>query len=305
MWVVLVVAGVVLLFAAGLLLLVSTARPGDGVALLARDRVAILPLRGTITDDHLVLAQLREYRDDGSVKGYVIWIDSPGGEVAPSQRLYRELARLREEGYPVVAAIGSLGASGAYYAALGSDTIYAMPGSLVGSIGVLMQLPNARELLEKVGVQVQVVKSSDHKDLGSPFRDLEPAERELLQTVVDDVYDQFVEVIVAERDLARDSVLQIADGRLLSGRLAREYGLVDEEGDLHEAIATAGEMAGLGPEPRTVVREARRVTWLDLITSLARLTWAGDAVAPSLAGAVGSAGAPDGGPRLMYVVPYR
>ncbi|MGD2153640.1 MAG: signal peptide peptidase SppA [Gemmatimonadales bacterium] len=302
-WVALVVAGVVIVFGTGLMLIVYTATPSDGITMLARDRIAILPLRGVITPSHRVIRELRDYRDDSSVRGYVLWVDSPGGEVAPSQTIYRELARVREDGYPVVAAIGSVGASGAYYAALAADTILAMPGSLVGSIGVLMEFPNAQELLEKVGVRFEVIKSTEHKDLGSPYREVTEAERELLQEVVDDVYDQFLDVVAEERGLSRDSVIEVADGRLLSGRLAVEYGLIDGEGDLVDAIAVAGNMAGLGPEPRTVVREQRRaVTWLDLLVNLAALaTGQGGAVGPlgeSLPGL-------DRGPRLMYLLRYR
>jgi protease-4 len=302
-WVALVVAGAVIVFGTGVLLIMYTAAPSDGLTMLTRDRIAILPLRGVITQNHRVIQELRDYRDDGSVRGFVLWVNSPGGEVAPSQTIYRELTRVRDEGYPVVAAIGSVGASGAYYAALGADTILAMPGSLVGSIGVLMEFPNAQELLEKVGLRFEVIKSAEHKDLGSPYREVTEAERALLQEVVDDVYDQFLDVIAEERGLSRDSVVEVADGRLLSGRLAVDYGLIDGEGDLVDAIAIAGNMAGLGPEPRTVLREERRrVTWLDLLGSLA-------ALATGQSGAVGPLGESwpglDQGPRLMYLLRYR
>ena len=304
-WVALVVAGVIALFAAGLMLAVYTASPRDGVSVLARDRIAILPLLGVITQNHLVLSQLRDYRDDGSIRGFVLWIDSPGGEVAPSQAIYRELSRYREDGFPIVAAIGSVGASGAYYAALGADTVLAMPGSLVGSIGVVMEFPVAEELLEKVGVQFEVIKSAEHKDLGSPYRPATDSDRQLLQEVVDDAFDQFVEVIVEERALTRDSVVKVADGRLLTGRLAIEYGLVDGEGDLVDAIEMAGLMAGLGPEPRTVQREeARRVTLFDLFTSMIRWVTAGriaaapftDSLTPEFL---------ERGPRLLYLLNSR
>jgi protease-4 len=297
-WVALIVASVVLVFGAGLVLVVYTASPGDGVAVLARDRIALLPLRGVITENHRVLREIREYRRDNSVKGFVLWVNSPGGEVAPSQSIYRELSRVREDGYPVVAVIGSVGASGAYYAALGADTILAMPGSLVGSIGVLMEFPNFEELLDKIGLRYEVIKSSEHKDLGSPYREATDEERALLQGVVDDVYDQFVDAIAEARGLSRDSVIEVADGRLLSGREAIEFGLIDQEGDLVDAIAMAGNMAGLGPEPRTVVREVRRVTWLDLMTSLAQQVLSGEAAA-QLGEAVLDGGFRRG-PRLLY-----
>lgn len=302
LWVILIVVAVVLVFAAGLALVVITAGPSDGVTVLARDRVAVLPLRGVITDNHRVLRELRDYRRDGSVRGYVVVINSPGGEVAPSQSIYRELMRLREDGYPVVAVIGSVGASGAYYAALGADTILAMPGSLLGSIGVLMEFPNFQELLEKVGLSYEVIKSAEHKDLGSPYREVTDEERELLQNVVDDVYGQFIEAIVESRGISRDSVLLVADGRLMSGREAVEYGLIDKEGNLVDAIAMAGNMAGLGPEPRTVIREERRGTWVDLLTSLARGVLGPESGA-ALIGEMPLDGPLRRGPRLLYELP--
>lgn len=268
-WVVLGIAGVGLVFVTGLLLVLRTAAPG-GMGILGRDRIAVIPLRGVITGGHALTRQLREYRQDNSVRGFVVHIDSPGGEVAPSQSIYRALRRAREDGYPVVAAIGSVGASGAYYAALGADTILAMPGSLVGSIGVIMEFPNARQLLEKVGLRFEVVKSGEFKDIGSPFRDATEEDRARLQAVVDDVYGQFVDAIAEARNLPHDSVARVADGRVLSGRQAAEYGLVDREGDLEDAIAIAGLMAGLGPEPRIVSPRAKRgVTLLDLLTTVA------------------------------------
>ncbi len=298
-WVALVVAAVVVVFGAGLALVVYTTSPRDGVTVLGRDRIAILPLRGVITQDHRVLRELRDYRKDSSVKGYVLWVNSPGGEVAPSQSIYRELARARDEGYPVVAAIGSVGASGAYYASLGADTILAMPGSLLGSIGVIMEFPIYEELLDKVGLRFEVVKSAEHKDIGSPYRPITPEERGLLQSVIDDVYGQFVDAIASERGMSRDSVEVVADGRLLSGQLAIEYGLIDGEGNLDDAIAMAGNMAGLGPEPRTVLREVRRVTWWDVITSLARGVLGGEGAAASLSDIL-SEGGLRRGPRLLY-----
>jgi protease-4 len=298
-WVVLIVVAVMLVFGAGLALVAYTASPAGGVSVLVRDRVAVLPLLGVITENHRVLSELRDYRRDGSVKGYVLLINSPGGEVAPSQSINRELSRLREDGYPVVAAIGSVGASGAYYAALGADTILAMPGSLVGSIGVLMEFPNYEQLLDKVGLSYEVIKSAEHKDLGSPYREVTDEERELLQDVVDDVFGQFIQAVVESRNLSRDSVLRVADGRLLSGRQAVEYGLIDGEGDLVDAITMAGNMAGLGPEPRTVIREERRGSWIDLMTSLVRGVLGRQSPA-SLIGETLLDGSLRRGPRLLY-----
>src|SRR4051812_29670584 len=144
-------------------------------------RIAILELNGTIDDDQQFIKDLRDFRKDGSVKGYIVSINSPGGVVAPSQSIYHELKRVRQEDkVPVYAVIGGVGASGGYYVALGADSIFAEPGSMTGSIGVIMEFPDASGLMQKVGVQMQVVKSAEHKDIGSPFRPMTESDRALL-----------------------------------------------------------------------------------------------------------------------------
>lgn len=245
------------------MLVVARGRP---VRLWPRGAVALVPLRGLIADDAGFIRQLRQHKRDRSIKGFVIYIDSPGGAVAPSQSLYHELKKTREEGYPVVAAIGSVGASGAYYVALGADSVFALPGSLTGSVGALMELPNAERLLAKVGLSVEVVKSAEHKGAGSPFRRLGEADRRILQGVVDEVYRQFLDAVAQERGLGPDAISEIADGRVLTGRRAQELGLIDAEGNLSDAIAAAGRMAGLGPDPKVFVREEKRPRLWEWIT---------------------------------------
>ncbi len=238
------------------------------------DRIAILEVSGVIGDDAELLEQLRELRDDSRVRGYVVAINSPGGVVGPAQSIYRELKRLRSEGEPVVAVMGAVGASGGYLVALAADTILAMPGTLTGSIGVIMELPNAAELMDKVGVQVEVVKSSEHKDLGSPFRPMGEGDRMLLDSLIQDVYGQFVDVVVEERDLPRAQVLAVADGRVISGRQAVGLGLVDGIGNVTDAVAIAGRMAGLGDDPAVVRPREDAPTLLDVLlarTPLGRL----------------------------------
>lgn len=239
-------------------------RGGQGLGL--GGRIAVLDVEGLIDDDQRFLRDLRRFRDDGSVKGYVVNINSPGGVVAPSQSIYQELRRVREEDdVPVVAAIGGVGASGGYYIALAADSIFALPGSITGSIGVIMEIPDASELMQKVGVRVESVKSAEHKDVGTPFRPMSPGDRALLDSLVRDVYGQFVDVVAAERSLERERVLEVADGRILSGRQALEQGLVDRLGNREDALATAGRMAGLGGEPRIVWPPEDRPTLWDVM----------------------------------------
>ncbi|MEX0907235.1 MAG: signal peptide peptidase SppA, partial [Gemmatimonadota bacterium] len=224
-------------------------------------RIAVLSIDGVIHDDRDLLDQLREFRDDASVRGYLVEINSPGGVVAPSQSIYRELRRVRDEDeVPVVAAISGVGASGGYYIALAADSIFALPGSITGSIGVIMEVPDASELMAKVGVRMQTVMSSEHKDVGSPFRPLGAGDRAILDSLVLDVFTQFVGVVALERNLPEGTVLEIADGRILSGRQALDRRLIDRLGNRVDALATAGRMAGLGETPRTVRPPEPRAT---------------------------------------------
>lgn len=253
-----------LLFFVAALGVVIAVAAGDGLGI--GERIAIVEVDGLILDDEELLEQIRRFRDDVSVRGFVVAINSPGGIVAPSQSVYRALRELREEDErPVIASIGSVGASGGYYVALGADSIYVLPGSITGSIGVVMEFPNARELMDKVGVDMTVVKSSEHKDIGSPFREMTEADRALLQEVVQDVYDQFVDAVALERQLPREAVLGMADGRLFSGRQAIRNRLADAEGNLYDAIGAAGRLAGLGDEPRVVRPPEPGVTVFDLL----------------------------------------
>jgi protease-4 len=249
----------------GVVLAVVFAIGGDrGIGVSGR--IAVLPIEGTITDDRELLEDLRGFRRDRSVRGFVIAINSPGGVVAPSQSLYSALRELREsDDRPVIAAIGGVGASGGYYLALGADSIFALPGSMTGSIGVIMELPDASGLLQKVGIRMQTVQSAEHKDIGSPFRPLNEGDRALLESLIRDVYDQFVAVVATERRLDEAAVRRLADGRILSGRQAQQAGLIDRLGNIDAAVAAAGRMADLGDRPRTMYPPEERATIWDVL----------------------------------------
>lgn len=250
---------------AGVVLAVLHASRG-GTGLGLGGRIAVLEVSGIIEDDASFLDDLERFRDDPSVQGYLVHINSPGGVVAPSQSIYQELRRVRDEdGKPVVAAISSVGASGGYYVALAADSIFALPGSITGSIGVIMEVPDVSELMGKVGVRMQTVQSAEQKDIGSPFRSLGPEDRAILESLVLDVYNQFVEAVVEARGLERGTVEQLADGRILSGRQALGHRLIDGLGNRADALAAAGRMAGLGDEPRTVQPPRQGPSLLDVL----------------------------------------
>ena len=240
----------VLVTVAGIALAVI-ASSGGGLGL--GGRVALVEIDGLLLDDEELLEQLHWLREDPTVRGFVVEINSPGGVVAPSQSIYQTLRAIRDEdGLPVVASIGSVGASGGYLVALGADSIYVLPGSITGSIGVIMEFPNASELMDRIGFRMETVQSAEHKDIGSPFRAMTEEDRVILGTLVDDVYMQFVDLVAEERDMSRERVLAMADGRLFSGRQAVGNGLADAEGNIDDAIAAAGRMAELGDDPYVI-----------------------------------------------------
>jgi protease-4 len=231
------------------------------------DRVAIIAVEGVITDSREVIEQLHRYRDLPAVRALVLRINSPGGAVAPSQEIYQEVLKFRRQtGKPVVASLGSVAASGGYYVAAAADRIVANPGSITGSIGVILQIPNVSGLLQKVGIKTTVIKAGENKDLGSITRDLTEAERRILQEVMDDVHVQFIEAVAQGRRMDRARLEPLADGRIFSGRQALGLGLVDELGDLSDAIDRAGSLVGISGRPK-VIQERRRRSWLwDLLT---------------------------------------
>ena len=231
------------------------------------EKIAVIDINGAISKSDKVIELIHRYRDNGSIKAIVVRIDSPGGSVAPVQEIYSELKKLEK---PVVASLGGTAASGGYYIACAADEIFANPGTLTGSIGVIMQFMKMKGLYDKVGIDQQTVKSGRFKDTGSPIRNLSPEEKELLQETIDDVHHQFVDAIFDERknQLTRDEVQALADGRIFSGNQALEYKLVDKLGNLQDAIAHAAELGGIVGKPK-VTRVKREPTLLERLIGVA------------------------------------
>src|SRR4030066_1579650 len=238
----------------------------QGASLDFGDKIAIIDVHGVISSSSNVIRQLKKFGEDSSIPALVIHIDSPGGGVAASQEIYAEINKVRKKGKIIVASMSSLGASGGYYIACAADTIVANPGTITGSIGVIFEFPVVEGLLKKVGVRFEVVKSGALKDVGSMWRDMTPQERKMVQDLINDTYDQFVDVIVKERELNRREVLQLADGRVFTGRIAKDLKLIDELGNLEDALKIANEMGGMSGEPKVVKeRPRRRATIFDLL----------------------------------------
>jgi protease IV len=261
-WIALALLGLLLFAVIGVSLLISATLD---TGWLGGEKVGVIRIEGVITDSRETIDELRRFRDNPSIKAVVLRIDSPGGGVVPSQEIHAELLKARKDGrLKVIASMGNLAASGGYYIAVATDKIVANPGTLTGSIGVIMELANVQGLLEKVGVQSVVIKSGRYKDLASPFRAMSAEDRALLQSVLDDVHDQFIRAVATGRALKVEQVRDLADGRIFTGRQARTAKLVDELGDLQDAIKLAARLVGIEGEPR-VVEPRKRFSLRDLL----------------------------------------
>ncbi len=257
-----------------LLALVSLARVSGGY-------VGLIQIEGVLLEDRTVIKQLHRLRDHPRVKAVVIRLNTPGGTLAAAQSIAEEMSKLRRAGKPVVAAMAEVCASAGFFISCAADRSYAAPGSITGSIGAILRYPEAGALFRKIGVRVEVVKSSPYKDMGDFSRPLTPDERRLLQSVLDDMHAQFLEMVLDTRgdkiasslakrrnlpltDLAPEAVkaeLQtLADGRIFSGRQAQALGLVDHLGNLDDAVDLAARLGGLRGKPR-VWREKPPTLW--------------------------------------------
>lgn len=223
------------------------------LATVGKERIALVRIEGPILDSRATVDELESYSQDPLIKAIVLRIDSPGGGVAASQEIYNAVKRVRmEKQKTVVTSMGTVAASGGYYIAVASDRILANPGTLTGSIGVIMQLANFEELMDKIGVKNFVIKSGRYKDVGSPFRMMGDEERTLLQSVMDDAHRQFIEAVAEGRTLDVADVEALADGRVLTGQQAKDVLLVDGLGDLKDAVRLAAQMTGIKGSPPVI-----------------------------------------------------
>lgn len=207
---------------------------GEG-GMFGGKKIGVVEIKGPITGSKKQLEHLRRFERTESIAGIVVRIDSPGGAVAPSQELYAAVDRASQS-KPLAVSMGSTAASGGYYIACGSDMIFANPGTVTGSIGVITQLFNVEGLLDKIDIGVNTVKTGEFKDAGSPFDEFTPAEREYFSELLQDIYGQFVDDVAESRGLEVETVEQYADGRVFTGRQAEKYKLVDELGGFQDAI---------------------------------------------------------------------
>ncbi len=231
------------------------------------EKVGVVELTGIITDAKEIIKQLKNFREENTIKAIVIRIDSPGGGVGPSQEIFREIQKTVKT-KKVVASMGAIAASGGYYVAAGADGIVANPGSITGSIGVIMGFTNFQRLLEKIGLAPVVVKSGQYKDIGSPVRNMTEDERKIFKQFVDNIHRQFVEAIAEGRKMDRAKVESLADGRIFSGEEAKSIGLVDRLGNLEDAIEWAGRMGGIKGKISAVYAKKQRFSLLEYLVDM-------------------------------------
>jgi protease-4 len=269
---VILIAALGFFFFIAVILLAVLALSGEGGWTgLGGDRIAVIYVEGVIFDSRTTVEQMKLYADDERVKAVLIRIDSPGGGVAASQEIYDQVRWLREEKKKkVIVSMGSVAASGGYYIACPADYILANPGTVTGSIGVIAEWVNYASLLKWAQMQPEVIKSGEMKDAGSPTRELNPKEREYLQGIINQMYQQFVNAVAAgraDKGLSRERILQLADGRVYTGEEAVREKLIDELGSFEAALRRTAEIAGIRGEPQVVTPpRPRRGSLLDLLT---------------------------------------
>ena len=257
--IILVIAG---LLGGAMVIVMKSLSPSS--APLFSEKIGVIPVEGTISSSQTVTSQLVEFRKDAGIKAILLKVNSPGGAIAPSQEIYREIQKTIPV-KKVVVSMGTVAASGGYYISAAANKIVANPGTITGSIGVIMEFVRVEDLLTKIGVDLEIMKSGEFKDIGSPDRKLTQREREILNAMIMDMQNQFVEAIVRGRGLSLEEVQRIADGRIFSGARARELGLVDVLGNFQDAVEITKELAGIKGDVTLVYAKKKRLELFDLL----------------------------------------
>lgn len=231
------------------------------------DKIGVVDLAGVILDPSEVNEQLRKFADDGSIKAIIIHVNSPGGGVAASEEIYREVKRVRDEKKKyITASIETVGASGAYYVSSATNKIYADNGSVVGSIGVIAEWVNYGDLMRWAKLKPEILKVGEFKDTGDPTRELTPAERQYMQGLIDNMYGQFVQAVADGRHAKVSDIKPIADGRVWTGEQALGMHLIDQVADFRSAVLDTAQHVHISGEPSLVHSERERKSLLDLLT---------------------------------------
>ncbi len=230
---------------------------GEESSFMPGEKIAVIEIKGVIIDSRPIINEILKFKKNDSVKAVVLRINSPGGAVGPSQEIFKEVMKLNKE-KKVVASLGSIATSGGYYIACAAEKILANPGTITGSIGVMMKFTNFEQLFSKIGLKGVMIKSGEYKDIGSPFREMTPKDKKILKGVIRDIHRQFIEVVAEGRKIPLKKVREkLADGRIFTGNQAKGLGLVDELGNLQDTIRIAAKMADIQGEPRVIYPKER------------------------------------------------
>ncbi|MDD2540275.1 MAG: signal peptide peptidase SppA [Desulfuromonadaceae bacterium] len=259
-----ILISIILLFALSVKIAGTILRSED-TSIISEKGVGLVEVKGMILDSRETVRQLRYFLKQDTVKAVVLRVDSPGGIVAPSQEIYSEVKKFAAK-KKIIVSMGSLAASGGYYISAPATMIYANPGSITASIGVILKLSNIESLMDKIGIKSYTLKTGKFKDSGSPFRKFSAEDRAMLQLVIANTHEQFVRAVAEGRKLPIEDVRKIADGRILSGEQAKEHKLVDRLGTLQDAIEEAGRLAGISGEPELLLPPKKKINYLDLLT---------------------------------------
>jgi protease-4 len=230
------------------------------------DKIGVVDLDGVIMDPNEMVEDLRRFNDDDSIKAIIIHVNSPGGGVAASEEIYREVKRIHDKkSKPIVSSIQTVGASGAYYVSSATNKIYADSGSVVGSIGVIAEWVNYGDLMRWAKLKPEVLKVGQFKDTGDPTRELTPAERQYMQGLIDNMYGQFVQAVADGRHAKVDDIKGIADGRVWTGQQALDLHLIDQVADFRSAVLETAKSVGISGEPVLVHPERQRKSLMDML----------------------------------------
>jgi len=256
-----ILAGVGLVLGIAMIIVLKVFTPSSNLSFSSK--IGVIPIEGAILDSQAITEQLGRFRKDKGIKAIILRINSPGGAVGPTQEIYREVLRTVET-KEVVASLGGVAASGGYYIAAAAKQIVANPGTITGSIGVIMEFVRFEELLNKIGIKLEVLKSGEFKDIGSPHRELTARDKELISALIADIQKQFVEAVASGRDLSIEKTREIADGRIFSGAQAKELGLVDVLGNFQDAVELAKGMATIRGDVTLVYPKKSKLDLWDL-----------------------------------------
>jgi len=237
---------------------------GADTSLSSKEGVGLVEVKGMILDSKETIRQLRYYLKQDGVKALVLRVDSPGGVVAPSQEIYEEVKKFAAK-KKIIVSMGSLAASGGYYISAPATMIYANPGTITASIGVILKLSNIEALMDKIGIKSYTLKTGKYKDSGSPLREFSAEDRAMLQSVIDNTHEQFIRAVAEGRKLPIEEIRKIADGRILSGEQAKGFKLVDRLGTLQDAIEEAGKQAGIKGEPEVILPPKKKINYFDIL----------------------------------------